>query len=417
MSNTKLKAFIIVLLFVVVSGAIWLTAYSKFFYSLYLHGDSNVKLNLCEYYEDEGVEATRYGKDISDQVKVHSTLDTQKPGEYTITYSLDNLEVSRNITVSGEMDPVVELTPSTETDVLLGESFAETGYKAYDDDGTDLTHEVEVSGYEFTRAGEGEIVYKVTDKEGNCTAVTRKINVLPNTDIDVPGLPICMYHYVYDENDPPEDLQKKYKNYIKQSELKEELEWLKAEGYYFPTWEEVREYVDGKLILPEKSIVLCFDDGQKDFLKYGIPVIDECEVPVTCFLITSSSGRDKVRKYQSEYVTYQSHSHDMHRPGGNIGHGGVFTALTEEEALQDLLVSVEICGNGEAFAYPFGDYTETCRNTVEKAGFYCAVTTVYGKAYPGMDPMLLPRVRMNNDQTLQQFESMVAPSGEYLDEI
>ena len=417
MKDTKLKALIIVLLFVVVSGAIWLTAYSKFFFSLYLIGDENVELREAEFYEDPGAKATRFGIDVTDEVEIHSTLDTQKPGEYTITYSLANLEVSRNITVEGDMDPVIELIPSSETDVLLGEAFTESGYRAYDDDGKDLTYDVEVSGNEFTKAGESEIVYKVTDKEGNCTAVTRKINVLPNTDIDVPGLPICMYHYVYDENDPPEDLLKKYKNYIEQEDLREELEWLKAEGYYFPTWEEVREYVDGRLILPEKSIVLCFDDAQKDFLKYGVPVIDECQVPVTCFIVTEWSGREKVRKYQSEYVTYQSHSHDMHKAGGNIGHGGIFTALTEEEALQDLLVSVEICGNGDAFAYPFGDYTDACRNTVEKAGFKCAVTTVYGKAYPGMDPMLLPRVRMNNGQTLEQFESMVAPPEEYTDEI
>lgn len=409
MNNTKLKALIIVLLFVVVSGAIWLTAYSKFVFSLYLKGDANVELRLAEFYEDPGVEATRFGRDVTEEVEIRSTLDTQTEGEYTISYSLGYLEVTRNITVEGKMDPVIELIEADSTDILLGDAFTETGFRAYDDDGTDITAAVEVTGNDFTRAGVNEIIYKVTDKDGNCTAVTRKINVIPNTDTDAAGLPICMYHYVYDENEPPEDLMKKYKNYIEQDDLKEELEWLKAEGYYFPTWEEVRSYVDGELLLPEKSIVLCFDDAQKDFLEYGIPVIDECQVPVTCFIVTDWSGREKVRKYSSDYVTYQSHSHDMHKAGGNIGHGGVFTALTEEEALQDLLISIEICGNDDAFAYPFGDYTQECRNTVEKAGFECAVTTVYGKAYPGMDPMLLPRVRMNNDQTLEQFKSMVAP--------
>lgn len=411
MNNTKLKALIIVLLFVVVSGAIWLTAYSKFVFSLYLLGDQNVELRLCEYYEDEGVEATRFGKDVSDEVEITSDLDTQVPGEYTIIYSLAYMEVSRNITVGTEMDPVVELVEAENNEVLLGETFEETGYSAWDDDGTDLTSQVEVLGNDFTKAGDNEIIYKVTDSDGNCTAVSRSIEVLPNTDLDTPGLPICMYHYVYDENDPPENLNKKYKNYIEQNDLIEEFEWLKSEGYYFPTWQEVRDYVDGKLILPDKSIVICFDDAAQDFLDYGVPVIDQCQIPTTCFIVTKWSGDDKVRKYQSDYLTYQSHSHDMHKGGGNIGHGGIFTALSEEEALQDLLISIEICGNDDAFAYPYGDYTDECRNTVEKAGFECAVTTVYGKAYPGMDPMLLPRIRMNNDQTLEQFKSMVAPPG------
>lgn len=408
MNNSKLKVVTFVLFFFVVSAAIWLVAYSEYVFSLVLQGKSHVELRLCEYYEDEGVEARYFAGDGSDRVEVDSNLDTQTPGEYEITYTMAHLSVTRHITVGTEMDPVIELSGRETPEILLGEEYEEEGYYAHDD-GMDLTDQVEVSYDELNKAGEAKIWYKVTDADGNCTAVAREIEVLPNTEFDTPGLPICMYHYVYDENDPPENLEKKYKNYIEQKDLAEEFEYLKDEGYYFPTWEEVRAYADGELILPEKSIVICFDDAAQDFLDYGIPVIEECQVPVTCFIVTEWSGEEKVRKYKSDYVTYQSHSHDMHKGGGSIGHGGIFTALSEEEALADLQQSIEICGNDDAFAYPYGDYTDACRNYVEAAGFDCAVTTVYGKAYPGMDPMLLPRIRMNNDQTIEQFISMVAP--------
>lgn len=409
MSNSKLKVIVFVLFFFVVSAAIWLVAYSEYVFSLVLQGKSHVELRLCEYYEDEGVEARFLAMDGSDKVEVNSNLDTQTPGEYEITYTMAHLSVTRHITVGSEMDPVIELAGYDTPEILLGEEYEEEGYRAYDDDGSDLTDQVEVLANDIKKSGNAEILYKVTDSDGNCTAVARDINVLPNTEYDTPGLPICMYHYVYDENDPPEKLQQKYKNYIEQKDLAEEFNYLKDEGYYFPTWDEVRAYVDGELILPEKSIVICFDDAAQDFLDYGIPVIEECQVPVTCFIVTEWSGEEKVRKYASDYVTYQSHSHDMHKGGGNIGHGGIFTALSEEDALADLQKSIEICGNGDAFAYPYGDYTDACRDYVEMAGFDCAVTTVYGKAYPGMDPMLLPRIRMNNDQTMDQFISMVAP--------
>ncbi len=409
MNNTRLKVVTFVLFFFVVSAAIWLVAYSEYVFSLVLQGKSHVELRLCEYYEDEGVEARYLAMDGANRVEVQSDLDTQTPGEYTITYKMAHLTVQRHITVGDEMDPVIELAGYETPEILLGNEYEEEGYYAYDDDGTDITDQVEVVSDELIKAGEANIWYKATDSDGNCTAVARKIEVLPNTEFETPGLPICMYHYVYDENDPPENLEKKYKNYIEQKDLAEELNWLKDEGYYFPTWEEVRAYADGELILPEKSIVLCFDDAAQDFLDYGIPVIEECQVPVTCFIVTEWSGEEKVRKYKSDYVTYQSHSHDMHKGGGKIGHGGIFTALSHEDALADLQTSIEICGNGDAFAYPYGDYTDECRNIVEEAGFDCAVTTVYGKAYPGMDPMLLPRVRMNNDQTMEQFISMVAP--------
>ena len=218
------------------------------------------------------------------------------------------------------------------------------------------------------------------------------------------GLAICMYHYVYDKDNPPEKLNA---NYIEVDALEEELKYLVENNYFFPTWEEVRQYIDGELLLPEKSIVLTFDDGAKNFLELGIPLFEKYQIPVTSFLITSSDGKDKVSKYKSDYVTFQSHSHNMHRSGGRIGHGGIFTALSYDEALSDLQESVKICKNGDAFAYPYGDYTSSCVEVVNDAGFLCAVTTEYGRVYPGDNPLLLPRMRMSRGQSLEAFISMV----------
>lgn len=377
--------------------------------SLTLNGEEQVEVGLCQVYEDPGVSAKKLGMDVSDQVSVTSNVNTQMPGRYMIVYTLDDLSVARYVTVKSTMDPELELKGENDLSMMLGETYEDPGYSAKDSKGRDLTKKVKVAKPRFQKAGKAKIKYEVTDNDGKTTAVERNIEVLPNTEYETPGLPICMYHYVYDENDPPDDLYKRYGNYIGATALEEELEWLKSEDYYFPTWQEVRDYVDGKLLLPEKSIVLCFDDGAKSFLEEGIPVLEKCQVPATCFLIGSEKGIEKVKKYESKYVTYQSHSYDMHRPGGNIGHGGIFTALSEEDALDDLRLSVITCGNGDAFAYPYGDYTQYCRDIVEQAGFCCAVTTEEGKARPGMDPLLLPRVRMSLGQSLEHYKDLVAP--------
>ncbi|MBQ9708846.1 MAG: hypothetical protein IJV66_06650, partial [Firmicutes bacterium] len=107
--------------------------------------------------------------------------------------------------------------------------------------------------------------------------------------------------------------------------------------------------------------------------------------------------------------TFQSHTHNMHRTGGNVGHGGIFTVLPFDEALADLKQSIELCGNGDAFAYPYGDYNDATHLALEAAGFKCAVTTQPGKAKPGDDPLLLPRQRMSLGQTLQSFQNKVQP--------
>ncbi len=218
------------------------------------------------------------------------------------------------------------------------------------------------------------------------------------------GLAICMYHNVYDESDPPDDLNT---NYIEVHALEEELQYLKENDYYYPTWEEVRAYIDGDLLLPEKSVVLTFDDGNKRFLKLGAPLLEKYEIPATSFMICNGDGEEKVEKYASDYLTFQSHSYNMHRDGGDIGHGGVFTALSVEEGVEDLEKSIEICHNSDAFAYPYGDYTDSCREAVEKAGFLCAVTTENRRAEPGDDPLILPRVRMLEGQSLEGFIYLV----------
>ena len=406
----KIYKIAIAALAVVIMGiALFTTVYYTMQLSLSLNGPDEMTIGLNGLYEEKGAKACVGGRDASDRVQITGSVDTSTPGTYTLKYEIETLTVERKVTVTDKMKPELILEGDDTMELMLGETFEEPGYRAADENGRDITGDVKVTGTELTRAGENQIKYTVSDSRGNTTQLMRSVNVLPNTEYDAAGLPVCMYHYVYDENDPPEDLYNRFGNYISQQELEKELNWLNEEGYYFPTWKEVREYIDGELMLPDKSIVITFDDGSRSFLDYGIPVLEKCRVPSTSFVITSNDGEKKIAGYQSDYVTYQSHSDNMHRPGGNIGHGGIFTALSYDEALADLQKSIEICGSSDAFAYPYGDYHDSCRQVVEDAGFLCAVTTQAGKAYPGDNPMLLPRVRMSLGQSLDQFISMVQP--------
>ena len=136
------------------------------------------------------------------------------------------------------------------------------------------------------------------DTNADITAEAEDIRTVKNTATEehhkTNGLSICMYHYVYDENDPPEEVNN---NFIEVHALEEELKYLVENDYFFPTWEEVRKYIDGELLLPEKSVVLTFDDGAKSFLKLGVPLFNKYKIPVTSFLITSNDGDSKVKKY------------------------------------------------------------------------------------------------------------------------
>ena len=374
-----------------------------------LNGAEQLTVGKHGLYEDPGVTAKWAGRDVSDKVEVSGKVNTKKPGDYVITYKSGNFSAERTVTVLDHMVPKLKLKGDKNVTLLLGEEYVEPGYSAKAEDGTDLTSDVKVSGAKFDRAGTFKIYYTATDSEGRATRLSRTVTIEPNTNYGSVGLPICMYHYVYDELDPPADVNSRYKNYISKQDLIEEMDWLNQEGYYYPTWEEVRDFIDGKLLLPDKSIVLTFDDGEKATLQQLVPIVEQTHVPVTSFLITVHSGEKKVKEYTSEYLEYESHTHDMHRAGGVAGYRGILPVIDYETGLADLKESIRICGSNKAFAYPYGDFNYNTHLMLEEAGFLCGVTTQYNKAYPGMDPLTLPRVRMWQDQTLDQFIRIVAP--------
>ena len=44
---------------------------------------------------------------------------------------------------------------------------------------------------------------------------------------------------------------------------------------------------------------------------------------------------------------------------------------------------------------------------MEKAGFKVAVTTQYGKVYPGQDPYALRRMRVNGGNSLEDYKTLL----------
>lgn len=328
-------------------------------------------------------------------------------------------------TVITDKSPTLTLKGAEEVNLSVGQSYYEEGYTATDYKGNVITALVKKETPDLSVIGDQFIKYSVTS-HGKTAIAYRLVKVRHKqppvlhdyesydsyeayaADYEVyyeylnQGLPILMYHNVYDPENPPANL---HSNYISTTDLESHLQYLKDEGYYFPTWQEVRDFVDMKIRLPEKSVVLCFDDASNDFIKHGIPILEGYQVPATSFVITVTKGdRMAALKPELQYVQLESHSHDMHRGGGKIGHGGVFTALSYEDGLADLQKSIEVLGSGQAFAYPFGDYSDLCRQVVADAGFAVAVTTAPGKVYPGDDPYLLNRVRISLGDDLEAFK-------------
>lgn len=390
--NLKHLLMTVVGIFIVCGGIYFLLSSRT---SFTLNGEENITIALHSTYNEEGT-------NIQEAV-IDGTVDTSQEGTYVLTYKYKNKELQRTIKVIDENRIVMNMNGSQETYVLKGRPYVESGCHAIDKKEGNLTNQIEVSGQvDNNRAGDYTITYSVTNQDGLTCQKERVVHVVEENEFmkNKAGVPVLMYHYVYTDQDVPEKLNV---NYIKDTALEEHLKYLTENHYYFPSYQELEAYAKGQISLPQKSVVLTFDDGQKGFLKYGIPLLEKYKVPATSFIIASKDGEQKIKDYASEYVSFQSHSYDMHKAGGNIGHGGVISALKENEIVDDLKQAQTIVQNTEAFAYPYGDVTDTAKKAIEKAGILCSFTTQYGRVKEGSELTALPRVRVSGNNSLKAY--------------
>lgn len=209
------------------------------------------------------------------------------------------------------------------------------------------------------------------------------------------GLPVLMYHFFYDKNErEPQD-----GNWIEINDFEQQMKYLSENNFYFPTWEEVEEYIEGKTELPEKSVVITVDDGDPSFFELGVPIIQKYNVQATSFVVAYWYG--DVAQNKENNISYQSHSYDMHKGGSNGK--GVMLSWSYEKMVEDLKTSQEVLGGANIFCYPFGQYNELDIKALKDTGFKLAFTTQGGRVKKGASKYELPRVRISGTTSLESF--------------
>lgn len=213
------------------------------------------------------------------------------------------------------------------------------------------------------------------------------------------GLPVLMYHFFYDKSkDSGKD-----GNWIEISNFEEQMKYLAENDFYFPTWEQVENYIDGKQELPEKSVVITVDDGDPSFFELAVPIIQKYKIPTTSFVITYWYGNRASDK--QEYVSYQSHSYDMHKAGSNGK--GVMLSWDYDKIKDDILLSRDVLGGADIFCYPFGQYNDLDIKVLKENGYKLAFTTKGGRVKKGSSKYELPRVRISGNTGMTEFKKKV----------
>ena len=206
-------------------------------------------------------------------------------------------------------------------------------------------------------------------------------------------VPAVMYHALLKD-------ESRHGQYVISPEVFEsDVEYLQAHGYTTILIEDLIKYTKGGT-LPEKPVLLTFDDGYYNNYLYAYPIAQQhgCRFvlsPIGKYAQLYTDTPDENAYYshatwpqlremaQSGLVEVQNHSYDLHRSEG--GRLGVKKKPGESEEAyaqllsQDLLkaqsaIGEEVGVRPTAFVYPFGAVSSTTPELVQGMGFQCTLS-------------------------------------------
>ena len=97
-------------------------------------------------------------------------------------------------------------------------------------------------------------------------------------------------------------------------EFRKQMQYLHDEGYHTITMDELYEYVTNGTALPDKPVLITFDDGYIDNYQHAFPILKEYNMKATLFMITSAFGEsrfvnvEQLKEMQANGIDIQSHT-------------------------------------------------------------------------------------------------------------
>ncbi|MCH5192380.1 MAG: polysaccharide deacetylase family protein [Oscillospiraceae bacterium] len=210
-------------------------------------------------------------------------------------------------------------------------------------------------------------------------------------------VPVIMYHRLLKDPDKAGDYT------VSPDVFKADMEYLSENGYTSVFVCDIIDYIETGAPLPEKPVVITFDDGYFNVMEYAYPYMKEKNIRAVMNIVgayTEQSTEEDEHNPGYSYLTWDeiaeldksglfeigSHTYDMHSMSGRRGCKRLSNENAEEYRqaligdigmLQDMLR--EKSGvTPVTFAYPYGFISSESTAILEDMGFK-ALLTCYEK--------------------------------------
>jgi peptidoglycan/xylan/chitin deacetylase (PgdA/CDA1 family) len=232
----------------------------------------------------------------------------------------------------------------------------------------------------------------------HCPNNTRKVKVL-------------MYHRINLDGESP-----KSEFSVDESTFRKQMEFLDANGFKTITYRDYRHYLKGEAELPQKPVMITFDDGYRSIHHVALPIMKQHSMTGVVFVVADS--RLKVNAWDVPLgielweLLDQQQILDLHRAGFEIGSHTLthrdLAQLSTEEAKDEIFRSRQILENllhypVTTFSYPFGVVNEQTKHLVSEAGYEGAFCGWSGPLNFGGDAFEIRRIAVFRTVTMFGF--------------
>ena len=192
--------------------------------------------------------------------------------------------------------------------------------------------------------------------------------------------------------------------------FEEHLKYLKDNGYYTITLTNLYEYLMKNIPIPEKSVVLTFDDGYENNYTDMFPVLKKYNFKATIFVITSNIDKNPNSMTSKQLLEMEKYGVDIE--SHTVNHDNL-KELSIDKQLQTLVKSkqdLERILNKQVnfFAYPYGGYNKSAIESVKKAGYTMAFTTDGRWSSKNNGMLSLDRVYISSFHDMKVFKDRIS---------
>jgi peptidoglycan/xylan/chitin deacetylase (PgdA/CDA1 family) len=221
-------------------------------------------------------------------------------------------------------------------------------------------------------------------------------------------VPILMYHYI---SVPPADADIYRKDLsVTPERFEGHLQYLLSAGYHVVTLDDLLYALTQGRPLPEKPVILTFDDGYEDNYQNAFPLLQKYGVSGHFFIISDfvNAGRPGYMSWQQieEMAAvgqhFGSHSRDHPDLSGKPVDYLVWQALGGLESIQEHLGY-----HPRWVSYPSGGYDQQVIAVYKSANYWGGLAADQGATHTLDDIFHLTRVRVRGTYTAEDLANLL----------